>query len=48
MARVPHILVEEEDLLTSKEHQEERQWSQFFQKQKSETQKRELSSRERR
>lgn len=48
MARVPHILVENEDLLSPKEQQEEQKWSEFFQKKKSETQKREVTSKDRR
>lgn len=48
MARVPHILVENEDLLSPKEQQEEQKWSKFFQKKKSETQKREVTSKDRR
>ncbi|XP_062620586.1 uncharacterized protein LOC134282161 [Saccostrea cucullata] len=48
MARVPHILVEDEDLLTPREQQEEQKWSDFFQKKKAEIQRRDLSSRERR
>lgn len=48
MARVPHILVEDEDLLSPKEQQEEQKWSEFFQKKKSETQIREVTSRDRR
>lgn len=48
MARVPNILVEDEDLLSPKEQQEEQKWSEFFQKKKSETQIREVTSRDRR
>lgn len=48
MARVPHILVEDEDLLSPKEQQEEKKWSEFFHKKKSETQIREVTSRDRR
>lgn len=48
MARVPNILVEDDDLLSPKEQQEEQKWSEFFQKKKSETQIREVTSRDRR
>ncbi|XP_022338348.2 uncharacterized protein LOC111134237 [Crassostrea virginica] len=48
MARVPHILVEEEDLLTPKEQMDERKWGEFFQKRKLELQTQEVTSRERR
>ena len=44
MARVPHILVEEEDLLTPKEQMDERKWGKFFQKRKLELQTPEVIS----
>ena len=48
MARVPHILVKEEDLLAPKEQMDERKWGEFFQKRKLELQTQEVTSRERR
>ena len=44
MARVPHILVEEEDLLTPKEQMDKQKWGEFFQKMKLELQTQELIS----